>query len=155
MPPSVLGRPRRRLGVLAWNNPALNSTDLPSRADLAKMRLPMPLDPPDCILGGSAMLNALKPTLLVVLLATSSLVAWLGAGITFNVNGELKTYPVGERVDWFKIGDGVPDIAGWSSWGNILAEAYLASGDEKYAQGLLTYARAFYRDCRPPAAKTT
>src|SRR5436309_4286348 len=81
--------------------------------------------------------------------------AWLGKEITFNVNDQVKTYPVGERVDWFRIGDGEPDVAGWSSWGNILAEAYLASGDRKYAQGLLTYVRAFYRDCRPPAQRTT
>lgn len=81
--------------------------------------------------------------------------AWLGKEIPFNVNGEVKILPVGERTNWFNIGDGVPDLAGWSSWGNILAEAYLASGDPKYAQGLLTYARAFYRDCRPPAQKTT
>lgn len=81
--------------------------------------------------------------------------AWLGKEITFNVNGKLETYPVGERSDWFKMGDGVPDFAGWSSWGNILAEAYLASGNTKYAQGLLTYLRAFYRDCRPPAQRTT
>jgi hypothetical protein len=81
--------------------------------------------------------------------------AWLGKEIPFNVNGEVEVYPVGERSDWFKIGDGMPDIAGWSSWGNILSEAYLASGDPKYAQGLLTYLRAFYRDCRPPAQRTT
>jgi hypothetical protein len=81
--------------------------------------------------------------------------AWLGKEITFNVNGKLEAIAVGEHADWFRIGDGVPDIAGWSSWGNILAEAYLASGDAKYAQGLLTYIRAFYRDCRPPIHKTT
>lgn len=81
--------------------------------------------------------------------------AWLGTEIPFNVNGQVKMFPVGERSDWFQIGDGVPDIAGWSSWANILAEAYLASGDPKYARGLLTYLRAFYRDCRPPAQRTT
>ncbi|MBI3860934.1 MAG: heparinase II/III family protein [Planctomycetia bacterium] len=81
--------------------------------------------------------------------------AWLGNEITFNVNGKLEAIAVGERADWFRMGDGVPDIAGWSSWGNILAEAYLASGDTRYAQGLLTYIRAFYRDCRPPVHKTT
>ena len=52
---------------------------------------------------------------------------WLGKEITFNVNDQIKTYPVGERVNWFRIGDGEPDVAEWSSWGNILAEAYLAS----------------------------
>src|SRR5258706_14860864 len=36
--------------------------------------------------------------------------AWLGTEIPFNVNGEVKVFPVGERSDWFKIGDGVPDI---------------------------------------------
>ncbi len=81
--------------------------------------------------------------------------AWLGKEITFTVNNHVRTYPVGERVNWFRIGDGEPDVAGWSTWGNILAEAYLASGDAKYARGLLTYVRAFYRDCRPPARRTT
>ena len=81
--------------------------------------------------------------------------AWLGKEIPFTVNDHVRTYPVGERVNWFRIGDGEPDVAGWSSWGNILAEAYLAGGDPKYARGLLTYLRAFYRDCRPPAQRTT
>jgi hypothetical protein len=81
--------------------------------------------------------------------------AWLGKEIAFIVNDQVRTYPVGERVNWFRIGDGEPDVAGWSTWGNILAEAYLASGDPKYARGLLTYIRAFYRDCRPPAQRTT
>src|SRR5262249_9909271 len=64
--------------------------------------------------------------------------AWLGKEITFIVNDRPRTYLAGERVNWFRIGDGEPDVAGWSTWGNILAEAYLASGDPKYAQGLLT-----------------
>jgi hypothetical protein len=81
--------------------------------------------------------------------------AWLGKEMIFNVNGQLKTYEIGERINWFQIGDGLPDFAGWSTWGNVLAEAYLATGDVKYAQGLLMYARAFYRDCRPPAQRTT
>lgn len=81
--------------------------------------------------------------------------AWLGGQITFDVNGQLKTYEVGEHINWFNIADGEPDFAGWSTWGNRLAEAYLATGDAKYADGLLTYVRAFYRDCRPPAQRTT
>jgi hypothetical protein len=81
--------------------------------------------------------------------------AWLGKTMTFDVNGAKRTLEIGARADWFHLSDGWPDIAGWSSWGNALADAYLATADPKYAQGLLTYVRAFYRDCRPPAQRTT
>ncbi|MBI4027364.1 MAG: heparinase II/III family protein [Verrucomicrobia bacterium] len=81
--------------------------------------------------------------------------AWLGKEIPFNVNDKVETFEVGEGIDWFKMGDGFPDFAGWSSWGNILSEAYLASGDPKYAQGILMYARSFYKNCRPPEQVTT
>ena len=80
---------------------------------------------------------------------------WLGQTITLEINGQIKTYPLQERINWYYIDDGEPDISGWSWWGNPLAEAYLASGDVKYAEALLKYIRLFYKNCRPPAQKET
>ncbi|MBI4027374.1 MAG: heparinase II/III family protein [Verrucomicrobia bacterium] len=76
--------------------------------------------------------------------------AWLGKEITFIVNDQPKTYTVGAGINWFICGDGEPDIKGWSWWGNCLTSAYLATGDPKYARGVLTYAQSFYQNCRPP-----
>lgn len=109
----------------------------------SKLRPLKPANPPKPIPGADHPESRYRPD------------SWLGNSIPFNVNGQIRIFPVGERTDWFMMGDGVPDFAGWSSWGNILAEAYLASGDPKYSEGLLKYARAFYRDCRPPAQRTT
>src|ERR1051325_1479277 len=78
---------------------------------------------------------------------------WLGQTITISLNGQTKTYPLQERINWYYIDDGEPDINGWSWWGNPLAEAYLASSDVKYAEALLKYIRLFYKNCRPPAQK--
>ncbi|MBI4027363.1 MAG: alginate lyase family protein, partial [Verrucomicrobia bacterium] len=80
---------------------------------------------------------------------------WLGNFITIDFNGQKKTYPLQERINWYYIDDGEPDMQGWCWWGNPLAEAWLASGDPKYAEALLKYVRLFYKNCRPPAQKET
>ncbi|MBI4023601.1 MAG: heparinase II/III family protein [Verrucomicrobia bacterium] len=82
--------------------------------------------------------------------------AWLGTELALDVNGLAKTYPLGADIPWYhdlEGCDGAPAFEGWGVWGNPLGSAYLATGDAKYAQAILTLARSFYQNARPPAQR--
>jgi hypothetical protein len=70
--------------------------------------------------------------------------------ITFDVNGGKVRYRVGPYINWWFSGDGQPAVSTWSPWAGPLQKAYRETVDRRYAEGMLAYARRFYRDARPP-----
>jgi hypothetical protein len=83
---------------------------------------------------------------------------WLGDQVEFMG----RTYKLGERLNWWNSvmpgnlgADLEPGFASWGIWVHPLITAYIDTGDPKYAEAILTYARSFYHNARPPAKRMT
>src|SRR5436853_919174 len=66
----------------------------------------------------------------------------------------LDTLPLGDDVDWYRGSENA--FVEPAQWGHIriVGNAYANSGDPKYAEAMIRYARSFYRTvARPPAQR--
>ena len=68
-----------------------------------------------------------------------------------------KRYKLGERINWWVTVRPAcesfyyePYYPVWYIWSSPLSRAYTRSGDRKYSDRILTFARSFYENARPP-----
>ena len=80
---------------------------------------------------------------------------WLGDEIEWAG----KRWKLGERANWWQsVGpggqaDGGIGFSSFGRWLHPLENAYMATGDPKYARAILAFLRSFYHNARPPAKR--